>query len=95
MRTFTLIRLDDLTGTSGTGRVASGSVMDDGHAEMSWNATATLADGSKKKINTITHYESWQDVVLLHGHGGRTVLEWDDSKEQISDHDLLGMKAAA
>lgn len=89
MRCFKLIRIQDLTGTSGTGTVASGRVSNTGKTEMRWLTVATLADGSKRKINTLTHYETWQDVVLLHGHGGRTVLKWDDTGETVSDWDLL------
>lgn len=88
-RSFKLIRNIDLTGTSGTGHVASGQVNADGTASMRWNTTATLADGTRRKINTLTQYENWQDVVLLHGHAGRTILKWDDSNEIVSDLDIL------
>lgn len=93
MRCFKLIRIDDLTGTSGTGHVASGVASQDGTAKMWWLSVATLADGSQRKINTVTHYETWQDLVLLHGHGGRTVLKWDDTGETVSDWDLLKKSA--
>ena len=94
-RTFRLNRLIDLTGTSGLGLVASGRVESSGKTIMQWTATAKLADGTSRKINTVTHYETWQDVVLLHGHGGKTVLIWDDTNESVSDWDLLlGLKAA-
>lgn len=89
MRTFKLIRNEDLTGTSGCGHVATGRVSQDGTAIMEWDTLATLADGSRRKINTTTHYETWQDVVLLHGHCGRTVLVWDDTGESVSDLELL------
>lgn len=92
MRHFQLLRIEDFTGTSGTGYVARGEVLEDGSARMQWNALANLADGSKRKINTVTYYETWQDVVLLHGHSGRTVLEWNDTKETISDLELLGLE---
>lgn len=94
MKTFKLIRLQDLTGTSGVGHVASGQVNASGQAVMRWTVDANLADGSKRRINTVTHYESWVDVILLHGHGGRTVLVWDDSGETVSDLDILGVKQA-
>lgn len=93
-RTFKLIRMQDLTGTSGVGCVAQGTVTNDGRAVMTWLVDAKLADGSKRRITTTTHYESWHDVVLLHGHAGRTVLKWDDSGETVSDWDLLAVKAA-
>jgi hypothetical protein len=93
-RTFKLIRLQDLTGTSGTGVVAQGETQADGRTIMRWIVDAKLADGSKRRIQTTTHYETWQDVVLLHGHAGRTVLKWDDSGETVSDWDLLAVKSA-
>ena len=93
-RSFKLIRLQDLTGTSGTGVVAQGETSPDGRTIMRWIVQANLADGSKREIKTTTHYETWQDVVLLHGHGGRTILRWDDTGESVSDWDLLGVKAA-
>lgn len=93
-KTFKLKRIEDLTGTSGTGVVAQGQVLADGRAVMTWIVAANLADGSKRVIKTTTQYETWQDIVLLHGHSGRTVLIWDDSGESVSDWDLLRVKAA-
>lgn len=93
-RSFKLLRFQDLTGTSGTGVVAQGETQPDGSTIMRWIVQANLANGSKREIRTVTHYETWQDVVLLHGHGGRTILRWDDTGESVSDWDLLGGKAA-
>lgn len=89
MRTFKFIRLQDLTGTSGTGHVASGTVLDDGRTEVRWECLAKLADGTARKINTVTVFDCWTDAILLHGHGGRTVLIWDDTQERVSDWDVL------
>lgn len=94
MRTFKLIRLQDLTGTSGCGHVASGQVDSKGQTTIRWTVDAKLADGSKRKINSVTTFEHWTDAVLLHGHGGKTVLIWDDTQLVVSDLDLLGIKAA-
>jgi hypothetical protein len=96
MRSFKFYRKQDLTGTSGTGFVAAGQVKADGSTFVRWTVDARLADGSTRKINSVTQFETWVDAVLLHGHGGRTVLIWDDTGETVSDLDLLsGIKAAA
>jgi hypothetical protein len=89
MRSFKLYRRRDLSGTSGTGYVAIGYVSPTGCACVRWVVDARLADGSTRKIKTITKFENWIDVVLLHGHGGRTVLIWDDTGEIVSDLDFL------
>jgi len=95
MRTFKLIRLQDLTGTSGTGHVASGQVNAQGLTQVRWTVDAKLADGSTRKINSVTQFETWVDAILLHGHAGRTVLVWDDTNETVSDWDILNQFKAA
>lgn len=92
MRTFTLIRSQDLSGISGIGVIAKG-IAEKKRAILIWTSLATLADGSKKVISTKTYFKCWEDIVLLHGHGGKTILSWDDTKESVSDLDLLGMAA--
>ena len=96
MRHFKFLRMVDLTGTSGVGFVAAGHVESDGRTFVRWTVEARLADGTKRKINSVTQFETWVDAVLLHGHGGKTVLIWDDTGETVSDLDLLeNLKAAA
>lgn len=89
MRTFKLIRLQDLTGTSGVGHVASGQVDETGRTSVRWTVDAKLADGTTRKIDSLTVFTCWTDAILLHGHGGKTVLVWDDTKETVSDWDIL------
>ncbi len=95
MRSFKFIRLQDLTGTSGVGHVASGQVDETGRTTVRWTVDARLADGTTRKINSATVFDSWTDAILLHGHGGRTLLVWDDNGERVSDWDILkGLKAS-
>jgi hypothetical protein len=89
MRKFSLIRTEDYSGVSGTGHVAEGVMYDDGTCAVSWTVPARLCDGSKKVIKTTTFFECWQDVVLLHGHDGRTFLMWNDTGLMLTDRDLL------
>ena len=95
MRSFKLIRLQDLTGTSGLGHVASGQVDSNGKTTIHWTVAAKLADGSTRKINSVTQFDTWVDAILLHGHAGRTVLVWDDTQEVVSDWDILNKVKAA
>lgn len=68
MRRFNLVRNEDETGVSGTGIVAQGVEFDDGTCSMRWlTATASTAV-----------YNSIVDLDKIHGHGGKTVVEWID-----------------
>lgn len=95
MRTFKMIRKEDLTGTSGTGIVATGTVLNNGQTTLSWCVPAKVADGSYRAITTITTYNSWQDCILLHGHNGRTFIQFDDTGAMISDLDVLAVEKIA
>lgn len=95
MRTFRLIRNQDQTGTSGTGTVATGTVDAAGKVTMRWIVQANLCDGSKKMIYTTTQYECLTDVVLLHGHNGKSYVKMDDTNIEFTDVDVLEYKKAA
>ncbi len=71
MRTFNLQRDDDETGISGTGVVAQGVEFDDGSVAMKW-LTATSSLG---------YYESIDELVTIHGHGGRTYPVFTDNDQ--------------
>lgn len=66
MRTFSLIRNEDETGVSGTGIVAQGVEFDDGVVAMRW-----LTDTSSTVV-----YTNINDVRIIHGHNGKTVVQW-------------------
>lgn len=83
MRTFKIIRIEDQTGTSGTGHVANGEVSEDGTTKVSWIAKARICDGSLREIKTTTIYVSPEDCALLHGHNGKTYLQFDDGTVMI------------
>lgn len=69
MRRFNLVRNEDESGVSGTGTVAQGTEFDDGTCAMRW-LTA--------KASTAV-YDSILDLEEIHGHGGKTVIEWIDT----------------
>jgi len=62
MRLFELRRDVDETGISGTGVVAQGVVFDSGKVTLSW-----LTEHSSVAV-----YDSIEEVVAIHGHGGKT-----------------------
>lgn len=66
MRLFYLLRLEDETGISGVGRVAEGVQFSDGTCVLRW----LTMNGSTAV------YDSSADLEAIHGHGGKTVLEW-------------------
>lgn len=72
MRRFHLVRVSDVTGISGTGRVAEGVEFSDGTVVMRWTVT-----GGGIRPTTV-HHEDIESVRALHGHGGSSFVEWVD-----------------
>jgi hypothetical protein len=67
-RRFHLQRHRDITGASGTGRVADGVLWPDGTASVRWRG---------ERPSTV-FWDSLADAEHVHGHGGHTVIVWDD-----------------
>lgn len=66
MKLFKLVRNEDETGVSGTGDVAGGVIWPDGKVAMRWfTNTASTA-----------FYDSIEAVEEIHGHGGKTRVEF-------------------
>ena len=72
-RTFKIVRFEDVSGVSGVGVVAEGCVFHDGQAVLSWFG----------RHHTIEIAPDIQDVIAIHGHGGKTKLIWDTDIENI------------
>ena len=70
MRRFNLVRTEDETGISGVGRVAEGVEFSDGKIAMTW-----CVEGLPKSYAV---YESAEAVDRIHGHNGKTRIEWVD-----------------
>lgn len=70
MRRFELHRDEDETGISGTGRIAQGIQFDDGTAALRWLT----------HVRSTGYYDSVDDLLKIHGHGGRTRLVWLDEE---------------
>lgn len=68
MRRFNLVRNEDESGVSGTGTVAQGIEFDNGRCAMAWLTF----------VSSVAIYDSATDLEKIHGHGGKTVIEWID-----------------
>lgn len=67
-RRFYLQRHTDVTGASGTGRVADGVLWPDGTATVRWRGD---------RASTV-HWDRVADAEAIHGHGGATTIVWLD-----------------
>lgn len=66
-RLFELIRDVDVSGVSGTGKVAEGAVFSDGTAVVHWIGQWST---------TAVHCQGIDSVREIHGHAGRTRVVW-------------------
>lgn len=72
-RTFELVRDVDETGVSGTGVVAQGvEFADDGTCVLHWCVG----------VGSTAVYDCMDDVVLIHGHGGKTRVVFHDGDQR-------------
>ncbi len=69
MRRFILRRIEDESGISGTGVVAEGIRFSNGQAVLHWTT----------QLSSVAVYHSVDVIVQVHGHDGKTVLEWVDA----------------
>lgn len=75
MRTFTLHRKVDDSGVSGTGKVAEGAQFHDGQCCLAWFST----------VHAMAIYPTIEDLIKIHGHGGHTVVVWDDWRAEVKE----------
>lgn len=67
MKTFALHRNEDVSGTSGTGKVAQGVEFDDGTVALRWLT----------RYRSTAFYANAGDLETIHGHDGKTRVVWD------------------
>ena len=70
MKSYYLRRHEDVSGNSGCGRVAQVAEFDDGTAVLHWNRGASSSGVSSTEV-----FASVADLLKVHGHDGRSVLE--------------------
>jgi hypothetical protein len=93
MKTFKMIRHEDVKTVSGTGLVAIG--VDFGtFVALTWVTDARIehADGTFtiERINTLTMFSTVSDVQKLHGHGKRTDVVLD---QDLDAHTVFTIQA--
>lgn len=66
MKLFNLVRDEDVSGSSGTGVVAEGVEFWDGTVAMRW----------RTELRSTTFYDNASSLEKIHGHEGRTRIEW-------------------
>lgn len=72
MRRFRLKRNEDESGVSGVGYVAEGIQFSDGTCAMHWTSVTSCT----------AIYHSHVELIHIHGHGGKTEIEWVDPEFQ-------------
>lgn len=77
IRPFMVVRLEDASGTSGTGPVAIGAVFPDGTTVVQWQTRA----------RSVVIFKSYVDALYTHGHGHKTgfVFDADPGRIHFSD----------
>lgn len=70
MQRFWLERAEDVSGTSGTGRVAEGVVFSNGWCALHWLT----------KYTSVAFYQSVAELEVIHGHGGATTIVFEEEK---------------
>lgn len=85
MKAFSLIRYEDRTGVSGTGRVAEGVVFSNGKVALCWQTD----------VSSLVVYDSIDDVTKIHGHAGSTAVVFHDMprSEMVGEIVLAAAKA--
>lgn len=79
MRRFLLIRLEDESGISGTGPIANGVQFMDGTCVINW-----LTEHKSLGI-----YPNIREMMAIHGHGGKTILEFYDKEFAMPDQIVI------
>ena len=66
MKTFLLVRNEDVSGVSGTGVIAEGVEFENGKCVLGWLPL----------YRSVSMYDSVDEMEAVHGHNGRTYIEW-------------------
>lgn len=73
MRRFELVRHADPSGVSGTGVVASGVQFTDSTVVLRWICSRPAT----------SVWDNIDDLISVHGHGGKTIIRWLDSSTSV------------
>jgi hypothetical protein len=83
-RRFHLLRLEDVSGISGTGVVAEGCQFTNGTTVLTW----------LNHLSSTTIYHSIDVLERIHWHEGKTLVVWDDDPHEFSN-DEIDQRAAS
>jgi hypothetical protein len=75
IRRFHFVRVEDVSGVSGTGIVGEGCEMSNGKVVFTWLSN----------MGTVSVYDNMKTFVAIHGHEGNGSIEWldpDPTEEQ-------------
>lgn len=79
LRRFQFVRDEDESGVSGTGIVAVGCEFPSGYVEIEWLNSEN--DRVQTEMNGRSSYPGGiDDAREVHGHGGKTRVEWIDGE---------------
>lgn len=70
-RRFELVRDEDVSGLSGTGVVVEGVLWTDGTVSTRWRG----------QVHSFGNWNSMENLVSVHGHQGKTWVNWLDAAE--------------
>lgn len=73
--------MEDVTGISGTGVVAEGVQFTDGVVVLQWLG--------KWPTSVVFHERGIESVAAIHGHDGRTVIDWADEADPPPVHRMV------
>lgn len=83
---FKLVRTEDESGVSGTGVVAYGVLWADGAVDLQWaNHANDRVETDRNGFASYHSEEGIEDCLEVHGHGGRTTIEWIDRASGMTD----------
>lgn len=77
MKTFRLVRTEDVTGVSGTGIVAEGVEFTSGVVALTWM--------SDWPTSVVFHEKGIESVLAIHGHNGATRIEYLPDGERYEE----------
>lgn len=71
MKRFLVNRINDVSGTSGTGIICEGCQFSDGKVAIRWLG----------QYSSMVWWDNLEDCLHIMGHGNNTVVEWIDQNE--------------
>lgn len=74
MRNFILNRVEDESGVSGVGVVAEGTQFSNGKCVVAWVT----------QFQSVAVYDSIEEVENIHGHNGKTVIEFASAQQSFA-----------